>query len=192
MPSFETLIAGAPLGFCQSCTSVNALAVEDANTISTLVSKLIVSPNSVSMSASEEKYSEQIRCIDFILRCYKAAVPSPEAPQMAAVLDTCSLLNRKTVEIIVVTIQEIYAKGSPAVSSLLSQSSGKLLNLKWRVGVAIASSKCKSLGHPYVLLTFDIKETDGSLSHHSMELTYDEFRSVHASFEKVALTMDQL
>lgn len=49
-------------------------------------------------------------------------------------------------------------------------------NLKWKVGVAMSSSACKSLSSPYVALNFDIKEVDGSLTHHSCELTYDEFQ----------------
>ena len=40
----------------------------------------------------------------------------------------------------------------------------------------MSSNKCRSLGAPYVSLTFDVKETDGSSSHHSTELTYEQFK----------------
>lgn len=56
------------------------------------------------------------------------------------------------------------------------QLSGKIQNLKWRVGVAMSSNKCKNLTSPYVLLTFDVKEVDGTFTHHSTELTYDQFK----------------
>ncbi len=97
--------------------------------------------------------------------------------------------------------------------------SGKMQNLKWRVGVAMSSNKCKSLGAPYVSLSFDVKETDGTTSHHSTELTYEQFKVPHslivptdfhlqlltlnislfivlqdfkASFEQVTAAMDEL
>lgn len=61
--------------------------------------------------------------------------------------------------------------------------SGKMHNLKWRVGVAMSSNKCKSLGAPYVSLTFDVKETDGSSSQHSTELTYEQFKVIAILFD---------
>ena len=57
-----------------------------------------------------------------------------------------------------------------------------MLNFKWRVGVAMSSSKCKSLAHPYVLISFDIKEVDGSITHHSAELTFDQFKVCWGQF----------
>ena len=48
-------------------------------------------------------------------------------------------------------------------------------DLKWRIGVLVESSLCKNLNHPYVAISFKVREVDGSLSHHNMELTYDDF-----------------
>jgi hypothetical protein len=52
-------------------------------------------------------------------------------------------------------------------------------NLKWRVGVAVSSSKCKSLSSPYVLLSFDVRELDGTVTQHSCELSYEQFQVRH-------------
>jgi hypothetical protein len=54
--------------------------------------------------------------------------------------------------------------------------SGKLSNFKWRVGVALSSNKCKNLSSPYVLVSFDICELNGSIVHHACELSFEEFK----------------
>jgi hypothetical protein len=40
----------------------------------------------------------------------------------------------------------------------------------------MSSSTSKNLSTPYVLLSFDVKEIDGSTTSHSCELSYEEFR----------------
>ena len=48
-------------------------------------------------------------------------------------------------------------------------------NLKWKIGVALSSSICKDMNHPYVSLSFQIRENNGTLTHHNVELSYDDF-----------------
>ena len=52
---------------------------------------------------------------------------------------------------------------------------GKLENLQWKIGVALSSSMCKDLNHPYVNLSFQIRGTDGTLAFHTLELSYEDF-----------------
>lgn len=40
----------------------------------------------------------------------------------------------------------------------------------------MASSKCKNLSNPYVTLSFDVREVDGSLTHHTCEMSYEQFQ----------------
>ena len=51
--------------------------------------------------------------------------------------------------------------------------------------MAVSSSKCKNLSSPYVLISFDIREIDGSLSHHSAELSYEQFKVLNYGFWSV-------
>jgi len=46
----------------------------------------------------------------------------------------------------------------------------------------MSSNKCKNLSSPYVLLTFDVKEVDDTSTHHSTELTYDQFKVNNVSY----------
>jgi hypothetical protein len=96
MPAFESCLASAPLGFCQACCEVNSLAETDPEYLAALVAK----------------------ALNFITRSYRGATPVPSFPQMAAALDTSSLLTRDAVEKLVVAIQQTE---TPSVGSLLSQ-----------------------------------------------------------------------
>ena len=56
------------------------------------------------------------------------------------------------------------------------QKSGQLINFKWKIGVALSSSRCSSLLAPYVGIAFDIKHSSGRVSSYTAELSYDEFK----------------
>lgn len=201
MPTFESIIIGAPAGFSQSCCDLNSLVATDSDSLSTITIKSFSSANFVPSEASEVKYYNEIKAINFIVRSYKAASPVPTFPQMASTLDLNSLLSRDCVEKIIVAIQKASSDLEVQVIPILSQVlpmklffyvmhtnfnstlftlrmqlSGKMRNLKWRVGVAMSSSKCKNLSSPYVLLSFDVMEVDGTVSHHSTELNYQQFQ----------------
>ncbi|KAJ1433294.1 hypothetical protein B484DRAFT_478419 [Ochromonadaceae sp. CCMP2298] len=188
MPAFESCLASAPLGFCQACCEVNSLAETDPEYLAALVAKSLSCANFLPSNAADKAHYNQIKALNFITRSYRGATPVPSFPQMAAALDTSSLLTRDAVEKVVVAIQQTE---TPSVGSLLSQISGKLSNLRWRVGVASSSSRC-DLCHAYVLLSFDVRHIDQSVSQHSVELTYAQFTEFKAAFERVALAMNSL
>ena len=212
MPTFESIIIGAPAGFSQSCCDLNSLVATDSDLLSAITIKSFSSANFVPSEASEVKYYNEIKAINFIVRSYKAASPVPTFPQMASNLGLNSLLSRDCVEKIIVAIQKASSDLEVQVIPILSQVrsrrlffyvmrtnfnstlyhystscmqlSGKLRNLKWRVGVAMSSSKCKNLSAPYVLLSFDVMEVDGTVSHHSTELNYQQFQVSNWKFSQ--------
>lgn len=47
---------------------------------------------------------------------------------------------------------------------------GTLEDFQWRIGVMVESSLCKDMNHPYVSVSFRIKEVDGRYTYHNAEL----------------------
>jgi hypothetical protein len=118
MPAFESCLASAPLGFCQACCEVNSLAETDPEYLAALVAKSLSCANFLPSDAADKAHYNQIKALNFITRSYRGATPVPSFPQMAAALDTSSLLTRDAVEKLVVAIQQTE---TPSVGSLLSQ-----------------------------------------------------------------------
>jgi hypothetical protein len=67
-----------------------------------------------------------------------------------------------------------------------------MLNFQWRVAVALSSSTCKSIFEPYVAVRFDLKNDEGNLVPHTAELSYEQFKELHAAFSKVSKVMDNI
>ena len=105
MPTFENLIVGAPVGFSKSCSELNDLASSDPEQLANLVIKSLSIANFVPSDSSEQSKYKEIKAINFIVRSYKTANPSPSFPQLASTLDQNTLLTRDSVEKIIVAIQ---------------------------------------------------------------------------------------
>lgn len=120
MPTFESIIVGAPAGFNQSCNDLNKLAIVDPQLLETIVKKSLLNVNYVPSDPQELKYQNEIKTVNFIIRSFKAASPAPTFPQMASALDQNSLLTRDCVEKIIVAIQENSGDQSQS-ANLLSQ-----------------------------------------------------------------------
>ena len=52
----------------------------------------------------------------------------------------------------------------------------KISNIRWKVGVALASKKAVRLDRPYVSLMFDITNGSKVIETHSMEMSIQQFR----------------
>jgi hypothetical protein len=65
-------------------------------------------------------------------------------------------------------------------------------DLKWRLGVAVASSGCSNLSSPFVALSWKIRDSNGSSAPHSAELTFAEFQDLLSTFRDIATVMDNL
>jgi hypothetical protein len=57
---------------------------------------------------------------------------------------------------------------------------GRLVDLKWRIGLAVESSACKSLNSVYVTLSFKVVDSHGAERVQVLELPYQKFQvSLH-------------
>jgi hypothetical protein len=53
---------------------------------------------------------------------------------------------------------------------------GSLVDLEWRLGVAVKGSNCKNLGTPFVTVLIKVADSDKKIETHSFELTLSEFQ----------------
>jgi hypothetical protein len=65
-------------------------------------------------------------------------------------------------------------------------------DVKWKLGVAVASSSCSNLSSPYIALSWKIKDSNGSSSSHTAELSYPEFQEFLSTFRDISAVMDNL
>ena len=67
-----------------------------------------------------------------------------------------------------------------------------MYDLKWKLGVSISSSSCSNLSSPFVSLSFKIRDSNGTSTSHTTELTYSEFQDFLTTFRDISAVMDNL
>lgn len=61
-------------------------------------------------------------------------------------------------------------------STLMSALSCQLVDIQWKLGVAVSSDTCRSLNSPYVSLLLKIVQPPGQICHRSFEMTVPQFQ----------------
>lgn len=69
-------------------------------------------------------------------------------------------------------------------------SIGQLVDMQWRLGMAVSSDTCRSLNSPYVTLLLKIVEPSGQICHRSFEMTIPQFQNFHKQFKEMAAVME--
>lgn len=69
-------------------------------------------------------------------------------------------------------------------------SIGQLVDLQWKLGMAVSSDTCRSLNSPYVSLLLRIAEPSGHVSQRSFELTVPQFQNFHKQIKEMAAVME--
>ncbi|XP_051259032.1 COMM domain-containing protein 6 isoform X1 [Dicentrarchus labrax] len=74
------------------------------------------------------------------------------------------------------------------VQAMLSIS--QLVDMQWKLGMAVSSDTCRSLNSPYVSLLLKIVEPSGQISQRSFEMTIPQFQNFHKQFKEMAAVME--
>ncbi|XP_054471500.1 COMM domain-containing protein 6 [Anoplopoma fimbria] len=69
-------------------------------------------------------------------------------------------------------------------------SIGQLVDMQWKLGMAVSSDTCRSLNSPYVSLLLKIVEPSGQICHRSFEMTIPQFQNFHKQFKEMAAVME--
>ncbi|XP_029967910.1 COMM domain-containing protein 6 [Salarias fasciatus] len=69
-------------------------------------------------------------------------------------------------------------------------SVGQLVDLQWKLGMAVSSDACRSLNSPYVTLLLKIARPSGEIIQRAFELTVPQFQNFHRQFKEMAAVME--
>ncbi|XP_029981182.1 COMM domain-containing protein 6 [Sphaeramia orbicularis] len=69
-------------------------------------------------------------------------------------------------------------------------SIGRLVDMQWKLGMAVSSDTCRSLNSPYVSVLLKIAEPSGQICQRSFEMTIPQFQNFHNQFREMAAVME--
>lgn len=69
-------------------------------------------------------------------------------------------------------------------------SIGQLVDMQWRLGMAVSSDTCRSLNSPYVSLLLKVADTSGLISQRCFEMTVPQFQNFHRQFKELAAVLE--
>ncbi|XP_067663706.1 COMM domain-containing protein 6-like [Haliotis asinina] len=141
-------------------------------------------------SASPTKVSvaSVVNAVTYILR--SAASLKLDEEEFKNQLMSSDIFTRDVLDTLVHTWREQGRQLMGTTSQLQCLNVGQLLNLQWRVGVAISSDDCKSLNSPTITLLLTIAETGGSITKQSVEMTLTQFRNFSRQLKEMAVLME--
>lgn len=69
-------------------------------------------------------------------------------------------------------------------------SIGQLVDVQWKLGMAVSSDTCRSLNSPYVTLMLKVADASGHIRQKSFEMTIQQFQNLHSQFKDIAAVME--
>lgn len=69
-------------------------------------------------------------------------------------------------------------------------SIGQLVDLQWKLGMAVSSDTCRSLNSPYVTLLLKVAKPSGQIIQRCFELTIPQFQNLHKQFKEMQAVME--
>jgi hypothetical protein len=201
---FGQLVTSSPNGFHAACDRLNVLLEneEAAEEIVKMAPRLYSGGLGAMESGNNKKWEEELKAVMFILYCYTESEVKPEDKEIASVLDLNTFLSRTSIAYIVRCLGSVRViedtiaatSGSETPVEVMSRklsNYGRVTNLQWKLGVALASSKCKMLSSPYVALSFDTMTSDGVTRKETLEMTYQEFSDFFTKLTEVDAAMSR-
>ncbi|XP_072300947.1 COMM domain-containing protein 6 [Eucyclogobius newberryi] len=69
-------------------------------------------------------------------------------------------------------------------------SIGQLVDMQWKLGMAVSSDTCRSLNSPYVMVLLKVADPSGQIHQKSFEMTIQQFQNLHSHFKDIAAVME--
>ncbi|XP_036429342.1 COMM domain-containing protein 6 isoform X2 [Colossoma macropomum] len=67
---------------------------------------------------------------------------------------------------------------------------GQLVDIQWKLGMAVSSDTCRSLNSPYISILMKIANTSGEISYKSFEMTVLQFQNFFRQFKEMASVLE--
>lgn len=69
---------------------------------------------------------------------------------------------------------------------------GKLVDIKWKLGMGVSSNTCKNLAAPFVTLSLKIVDPNQQSRVYTLELNLEQFQEFRQTFKNIAVQIDQV
>ncbi|KAF4087385.1 hypothetical protein AMELA_G00094820 [Ameiurus melas] len=69
-------------------------------------------------------------------------------------------------------------------------SIGQLVDVQWKLGMAVSSDTCRSLNSAYISVLMKIADTSGEISYKSFEMTVLQFQNFYRQFKEIASVLE--
>ncbi|NXY85945.1 COMD6 protein, partial [Alcedo cyanopectus] len=67
---------------------------------------------------------------------------------------------------------------------------GQLVDMKWKLGVAMSSDTCRSLKYPYVTVALTVADPAGQITDRAFEMTVPQFKNFFRQFKEMAAVLE--
>lgn len=69
-------------------------------------------------------------------------------------------------------------------------SIGRVVDLQWKLGMAVSSDTCRSLNSPFVTFLLKIAEPSGQIRQKTFEMTIPQFQNFHQQLKEMAAVLE--
>ncbi|XP_067266235.1 COMM domain-containing protein 6 [Chanodichthys erythropterus] len=73
---------------------------------------------------------------------------------------------------------------------LTMASIGQLVDIQWKLGMAVSSDTCRSLNSSFISVLMKIADTSGEVSYKSFEMTVQQFQNFYRQFKEMASVLE--
>ncbi|XP_057708076.1 COMM domain-containing protein 6 [Corythoichthys intestinalis] len=69
-------------------------------------------------------------------------------------------------------------------------SVGRIVDMQWKLSMAVSSDTCRSLNSPFVTILLKIAEPSGKINQKALEMTVPQFQNFHKQMKEMAAVME--
>ncbi|XP_055071250.1 COMM domain-containing protein 6 [Misgurnus anguillicaudatus] len=78
-----------------------------------------------------------------------------------------------------------------AQQEVMSMASiGQLVDMQWKLGMAVSSDTCRSLNSPFISVLLKYADTSGEITYKSFEMTVQQFQNFYRQFKEMASVLE--
>ncbi|KAL4604981.1 COMM domain-containing protein 6 [Arapaima gigas] len=173
--------------FAETCQQV--VSQLQGRTLAVDVSKICETFQQDGVSLDYEALEKIIKLLAFDFRL--AAKKNLTAEQLVTKLSQSSSLWPKSA---LQAVHKLWSEQGELVCSYqeaqIMMSVGQLVDVQWKLGMAVSSDTCRSLNSPYVSMLLKIAETSGQISTKCFEMTIPQFQNLFRQFKEIAAVLE--
>uniref|UniRef100_A0A8C2YKA6 COMM domain-containing protein 6 n=1 Tax=Chinchilla lanigera TaxID=34839 RepID=A0A8C2YKA6_CHILA len=78
----------------------------------------------------------------------------------------------------------------PGSREPMLDAKSELIDLQWKLGMAVSSDSCRSLKYPYVAVMLKVADHSGHVKNKSFEMTIPQFQNFYRQFKEIAAVIE--